>query len=653
MRNIVSFFLSLATLTAAAKGPPVLFPVPLSPRNANYTIDVKLDAKKHHLAGRERIVWRNTTSDTVTDAQFHLYLNAFANNRSVFMRESGGQLRQIPFDQQSWGNCIVTAIVLEDSRFPGARESLAQSFPAEDRTVMRVALPVPVPPGGSAAFDVAFECQLPRAFARSGFEGDFLMVGQWFPKLGVYQEGRGWNCHPYHFNSEFFADFGVYDVDITVPKRFVVGATGIEWARSEKAGEVTHRYHAEDIHDFAWAACPEFIEVKDHWEKAGRRVDLRFLMLPGNLPQEPRYARALKASLDWTAKHFEPFPYPYFTVVDPAAIGAAGMEYPTLVTGGTFPFIPRSSTFTEMVVVHEFAHNYFYGICANNEFEEAWLDEGITSYCEMRILEEMFGKERSDLNGLFGWEGSSESLQRMSYIRLPNLDPMVRKSWEYKGNGSYSVISYSKSALVLRTLENLMGRAAFDRALKGFFLKVKFTHPTTEDFERIFPEEAGQGLGNLLHRMLHGTDTVDYEVLSVHARPLSQDRGYFDRGGKVVLISGKEGRGKKKAGEPSYLSTVTLHREGGLILPVEVRVTFENGGVRLETWDGADPWKKFRYTGSQVVKVEVDPDEKIPLDLTRLNNGWQAEPNPLPARSLVSKVRTVVQGMLVALLNVL
>jgi hypothetical protein len=632
--------------------------MPLSPRNASYAISVRLDAKTHRLAGRERVTWQNLTVDTVSDARFHLYLNAFSNNRSVFMRESGGQLRSIGFDEESWGYCKITSIIQMDPSAPGGKAALAQTFPGEDRTVMRVTLPQPVPPGGETVFEIVFESQLPGVFARSGFDGDFHMVGQWFPKLGVYQEGRGWNCHAYHANSEFFADFGVYDVEITTPKRFVVGATGVEWAKVEKGGEVTRRYHAEDIHDFAWTACPDFVEVKDRWERAGHRVDLRFLMLPGNLPQQPRYARALKAALDWTADHLSPFPYPVFTVVDPASAGAAGMEYPTLVTAGTIPGMPRSTLWPELVVAHEFSHNYFCGMSASNEFEEAWLDEGFTSYCEMRIMESMFGKERSSLDGLFGWSVSNEATQRMTYTGLPDLDPMVKKSWEYKGNGSYSAISYSKSALVLRTLENQLGRPAFDRALKEYFRRTKFTHPTTDDFERIFPEAVGRDLQPMLHGLLYGTSTVDFEVASARTWRVPKDRGYFEKGEKMVLV-GAAGEDKNKKGGTAkpppadFISEVTIHRKGDLILPVEVKLTFENGSTRLEKWNGMERWKKFRYTGSRVVKVEVDPEGKVPLDLCRLNNGWQAKQDALPARSLVNRMRILVQGVLVVLLNVL
>lgn len=675
MRGIAAAVLVLATVATSAKGPPQIFSTPLSPRIVRCAIHVKLDPKTHKLAGRERVIWRNTTADTVSEAKFHLYLNAFANDRTVFMRESHGWHRDFGAKDASYGYCRVTSIALVDPD-GGTPLPLNPEYPGEDRTVMRVALPRPVPPGGEASFDVVFDDLLPSVFARSGWEGDYYMVGQWFPKLGVYQEGRGWNCHPYHLNSEFFADFAVYDVDITTPARFVVGATGVEWGRSAKGGEVTRRYHAEDIHDFAWTAYPGFVEVKDRWKRAGAKVDIRLLMLPGDLAHAPRYARALKAALDWTADHLVPFPYPNFTVVDPGLNGSAGMEYPTLVTAGTHPAIPPSLVMPELVIVHEFAHNYFQGMSANNEFEEAWLDEGFASYLEMRILEAMYGKDRSYLAGFLGWNASSEGMQRATYLQMPDTDPVVKASWAYSGNGSYGVISYAKSALVLRTLEGLVGRSTFDRILKAFFDRVQFTHTTTADFEAAFHAGAGPEWDSLLRSLLVSTATVDYEVVSVRNSKAKARAGYFEEGGKWTLLEpdkpAEDGgvRPPKKSGanpgvaehgpkasktpkERTTLSEVKVGRIGDLVIPVQVKVTFEGGVTRTEVWDGRGRWKRYTYTGPEVVRVEVDPGGKIPLDLDRLNNGWVAKPDPLPARSLVTRMRILVQGAMVALLNIL
>lgn len=638
-----------------AKTPPVLFPEPLSPRNASYAISVRLDAEKHQLRGRERVTWRNTSADTVPDARFHLYLNAFANSRSVFMRESAGQHRQFGFDGGGWGYCKVLSIALVDPTAPGGRVPLARTYPGEDMTVMRVALPRPVPPGGEATFEVEFEDQLPEAFARSGFVGDFHMVGQWFPKLGVYEGGRGWNCHPYHLNSEFFADFGVYDVEITVPRGFVVGATGVEWDRAEKGGLTTFRYRAEDVHDFAWAACPRFVEVGDSWVRNGRSVAIRYLMLPGNLGHAPRYAAALKAAMDWTADHLEPFPYPAFTVVDPGMTGAAGMEYPTLITAGTHPIVPGGARIPEMVVVHEFAHNYFYGICASNEFEEAWLDEGFTSYCEVRILEAMYGKRGSMLDGLAGWHLSSEAQERMGYIGDPSSDPVALPSWKYRGWSSYSAMSYAKPALMLRTIENMLGTEPFDRRLRSYYRSARFRHPTEEDFLRAFEGAPGRDMAPLLNALLHTTATVDFQAMAVRTNPLVADRGWFERGGRWSL---GEGRKPKGEGGPATrvgksLSVVTVRRNGELVLPVEIRVTFEGGASRTELWDGDGRWTRFTYRGPAVVKVEVDPEGKIPLDLERINNGWQKEPDPSATRALSARARIFFQAVAAAFLTFL
>lgn len=656
MRGVLTtLVLFVVAHASGAKGPPEIFPTPLTPRIANYRIQVRLDAEKHTLRGRERVTWRNLTADTVSEAWFHLYLNAFANNRTVFMRESSGQHRQFASGEGSWGYCKILSITLAAPVAPGGPLPLKPTYPGEDRTVMRVELPHPVPPGGEASFEVEFEAQLPTAIARSGFVGDFHMAGQWFPKLGVYEEDRGWNCHPYHAHSEFFADFGAYDVAITVPTGFVVGATGVEWDRAQKGRETTFHYRAEDVHDFAWAACPRFVEVRDRWERGGRTVAIRYLMLPGNLGHTARYAKALKAAMDWTADHMEPFPYPAFTLVDPGLTGAAGMEYPTLVTGGTHPAIPSGLHIPEMVVVHEFAHNYFQGICASNEFEEAWLDEGFTTYCEARILEAMYGKRRSMLDGVAGWSLSSEAQERMGYLGDPSSDPVVLPSWKYRGWGSYSAMSYAKPALMLRTLENMLGRDLFDHCLRTYYEGARFRHPTTEDFERLFTGASGRDLGPLLHALLRTTATVDFQAMAVKTTPCGTDRGWFEKGGTWTVRGGGGRKGQKGTAPEGAgtLSVVTVRRNGELVFPVEIRVTFEGGAARTELWDGRGCWTRFSYRGPAVVKVEVDPGGKIPLDLKRLNNGWQRDGDPQRTRGLCARARTLFQGMAMALLTLL
>ncbi len=646
MKGIAVSCLALALgIVAAAEGPPVLFEKPMSPRNASYAIQATLDAKEHTVKGTERIRWRNIQPVETADAKFHLYLNAFANDRTVFFKESGGQLRGDKADKKNWGYCVVSSIA---QIVDGQPTPLKQEFPGEDRTVMRVALARPVPPGAEAEFAVTFESKLPKVFARSGYAGDFHMVGQWFPKLGVWQGEKGWNCHPYHANSEFFSDFGVYDVDVTVPKNFIVGATGVQWGEHAKGDTKTLRFHAEDVHDFGWTASPKFVDRTETFD--GIRV--RVLMQPGNEGHIGRYMEAARHTIECYAKWIWKYPYPQMTIVDTPAngMGAAGMEYPMLITGGTSPFMPKSLLMTEMVVVHEFGHNYWYGMEANNEFEEAWLDEGINSYYEGRIMDEAYGPKTSMLRGLLGWRAGDVQMQRIQYGAMPDMDPMKLESWKYANSGSYSVISYSKSALVLKTLEGLLGQRKMDQVMKAFFDEVKFTHPNTEDFIRIVSREAGRDLDPVLRPLIFGTGTVDFKVARVKNERRSEPEGYdLDKAPPKLLVAAKKDKkdkGKEKEGKGTYDATVTVQRKGELVLPVEVRVTFKDGTSRLESWDGQGRYKVWTYAGPKVTRVEVDPEGKVAVDLQRLNNGWSAEGDGGGASSVVSRFRAVIQGLL-------
>lgn len=656
-RTCLAFLSTLLAAAVAAQSPPVLFSTPMSPRDANYAIQVTLDAAKHRLRGEERIRWRNITDTPATDAWFHLYLNAFANDHTVFMTESGGQLRGDAFDKGHWGFCEARSIALVNA--DGTRTPLVQLFPREDHTVMRVVLPAPVLPGGDAVFEVTFEDQLPRVFARSGYAGTFNMAGQWFPKLGVFQGAKGWNCHEYHANTEFFSDFGVYDVSITVPAEYVVGATGVLWQEVRHGAEKTLSFHAEDVHDFAWAAQPDFVDRSESY----MGVQIRVLMQPGNRASIPRYFAAVKQDLKDYAEWIWKYPYPEITVVDPPmnGMGAGGMEYPTFITAGASPFMGKRILIPEVTVVHEFGHQYWYGMEADNEFERAWLDEGINSYYEARIMDAWYGPERSFVDDLWGWSLGEEAQERMAYLSMPGMDPIVLDAWKYVSQHSYDVITYDKSALVLKTLENMLGRKKMDEVMRAFFMQVKFTHPDTRDFIRIVSQAAGQDLAPVLEPMLYGTGTVDFRVAQVRNVPRSSPQGYDLTGAAPVLYG--TGNKKEKNQQPkgatktpfkeSYDSTVVVERRGSLVLPVDVAINFSDGTTRTEHWNGEGRYTTWTFSGPKVVRVVADPKDLVPLDLDRLNNAWVDEGDGAVARSMTTRFRVLYQSLVAILFNVL
>ena len=274
----------------------------------------------------------------------------------------------------------------------------------DDRTVMAVALPAPVGPGETITLDIAFTAKIPRPFARTGAIGNYFFIAQWFPKIGVLDAAGKWNCHQFHVGTEFFSDFGVYDVRMTVPRGWPLAATGRERERTDNAdGTTTHRYYQEDVHDFAWTTSPDFVEARERFEHPGLPpVDMRLMLQPEHASQAARHFESARATLRYYGEWFGAYPYGHMTIVDPAWQSETdGMEYPTLFTVGTSWLMPREDTYLEDTVVHEAGHQWWYGMVATNEFEDAWMDEGINQYANARVMAEEFPDGR-DVRRFFG-----------------------------------------------------------------------------------------------------------------------------------------------------------------------------------------------------------------------------------------------------------
>ena len=372
----------------------------LSTRIVAYVIDAKLDAAKHQIDATETLTYLNLTGQPQQTFPFHLYLNAF-QPQSTFMTEvhRGGTRGSGP--DQAWDPIHFGSITVNKLESDGVDLTSKMEFihpdddNTADKTVFQVTLPKPIAPGATAKFTISFHDVLPEVVERTGYKHDFDMVGQWFPKVGVWWKNQ-WNCHQFHASTEFFADFGTFDVKLTVPKNEVVGAGGDLVSSSDNPdGTKTLTYHSEDVHDFSWAASPSFQEVNDTWTGSAGTVKIRILMSPGNMATAPRYMQVTKGSLELFDKWYGPYPYDRLTVIDPPHGGAdaGGMEYPTLITAGTSWNMPHGALLPEIVTEHEFGHQYWYGMVATNEFEEAWLDEGINSYTEAKVMDALYGKD--------------------------------------------------------------------------------------------------------------------------------------------------------------------------------------------------------------------------------------------------------------------
>jgi len=653
----------LSLYSSIAFAQPIIFEKPLSPRIANYKIDVKLNTEEKRIYGSETLTWHNKSSDLIDELQFHLYLNAFRNNKSTLFEESGGELRGQGIDEDGWGFIEVTKIALADDGDLTDKMEFIQPDDdyTNDKTVFRVPLTKPIRPGDSVVVNIEYFAGLPTPPIRVGYKEEFFFAGQWFPKIGVYID-NAWNTHQFHAMTEFFADFGVYDVRITVPDNNIVGATGIEVSVTDNGdGTATHYYHAEDVHDFAWTASPEFVVFNDR----ARDVDIRILLQPDRVAQVDRFIQSTKASIEYMQDWIGDYPYPNLTVVDPrrGAMNAGGMEYPTLITAIGIYSMPDNIRFIEMVIAHEFAHNYFYGLVASNEFEEEWLDEGFTTYSDNKIMTGVYGPP-DDFVELLGMKISNPQMTRFQYRGTPDMDPLVRNAWELYSEGSEASIPFGKSGVMLLTLENYLGEETMNKIMRTYFERWKFKHPKTQDFVDIANEISGQNLNWFFDQALYKESVLDYKVRYVFTKKVEEDKGYdftlnpyeekseSGESGDIEEPANEEAEMKDDSSdsadsdtsETMYRSGVNLQRVGEFIFPVELRVVFENGDTIDETWDGKDKWKKFRYTKpSKLVSAEIDPDRKIPLDVNLTNNSLTVEPQGNGLLKLSSKLLFWVQ----------
>lgn len=600
-----------------------------------YRIEARLVPAEKVVEGSAEIRWRNTARVPVDELRFHLYFNAWRDRNSSFLSRAERWERMRGLRPEDWGGIDVPTIrvsSLEGGDAPVLPDLVQDSAFIQpddgnpyDRTVWEVRLQRPVAPGASVQIRLDFRTKIPRTFARTGFRGDYFFLAHWFPKLGVIEPEGTWNCHQF-IQTEFFSDFSHYDVSLTVPKGWVVGATGQLAELTEREGEAVHRYVADRVHEFAWVTCPDFLEYERTFTFDGLPpVKVRLLLMPDHEGQQERYFAATAAALQYYGEWFGPYPYGYLTVVDPAyRSGSGGMEYPTLFTGGTRWLNPEGSGSPEGVTVHECGHQFWYGLVANNEFEHAWLDEGFNTYATERVMNLVFRPTYLVDRYLENFvplrfadlPRSSRSASGLGGMRSPlKLDVMARPSWQY-GPGAYRVNSYTKPALMLVTLERLLGWETFQKVLATYFERFTFGHPKPEDFQAILEEVTGKDFSWFWEQTLYSSDVFDYAVEDVSTR----------RDGQEVLV----------------------RRWGEAIFPVEVRIVFESGEEVRERWDGRDRWKLFRYERvDPVVRVEVDPEEVLTLDVRRSNNSWvRAAPTSAAAAKWASKWMVWFQHLL-------
>ncbi len=655
----ITILLALPVPAGAQLPTGVAIPDPEFRPVASYEMDVALDRENHLVTGTEILTFHNSTRFPVTELRFHAYYNAWKTDGSTWMTLAGLSLpAEAPEERLAWLQ-VTDADVLPNMFF--GREDILETFayiqPDDgnpfDQTLFRLELPHPLPAGGEVRLQLAFTLKVPRPISRTGYIGDYYFLSQWFPKIGVLTD-EGWEAHQY-FPVEYFADYGTYDVRLTVPSDCVVGATGELVGRPEvhSDGTTTHRFRQEMVHDFAWTAWPKFlVYTEDFAFMPGRTVALTLLLCPEHKGLAERYLQAVRYGVRYYSEWFGPYPYTTATCVDPAYNSrSGGMEYPTFFTGGA-PLFPAEGVLSpEGVTVHEFGHGYWYGIVGNNETVHAWLDEGFNSYSESRVQDVAYGPNHASMTFFnlpivfdeveipFRWGPAPY------YRSIAKFEPLDRPS--YLKRFSYGGNAYNKGELFHWTMEGLLGWETWQRVMAAYFEEWKFRHPTPEDFFTVAIEVSGVDLSEFFDQFYRRAETLDFAVGPVRNRALRLPHGSFERPALAPEAGPEWAPEAPDAPPEGFACEVTVRRLGEMILPVEVLVGFSDGEEIVERWDGRERSITFRYRRPVGVNtVVVDPDEKLVLDVNRTNNSWLRTPDRRGAWKLVLRWLFWVQSVL-------
>lgn len=468
-----------------------------------YDIEVRLDPTGRTLVGTQRIQLENHARRALRELVFHLYLNAFRDTRSVFMREGGARLRGSELRRP--GSIRVTRLGT------AAGDDLLASAQAElvpgDFTQLRVHLPAPLPSEATLELTLDFEVQLPEMVARSGFADDFYLVGQWFPKLAKLEDDGSFSSFPYHGFGEFYADFADYDYRVQVPADYVVAGSG-ERVEARVDGPVrVERYAAHGVHDVVWAASP-YLEARS--VKVGK-VELVVYAERGYEAAAERQLRVLAAALPYFESHYGSYPYRTLRALIPPsdAHAASGMEYPTMfVSDGPWWALPAwlPDPLQDIVAVHELAHQWFSGMLASDEVAYPMLDEGLAQWSSLDFLGDFYTRPPSILAR---WPLGFGPLDVMRALHLakPRAWPSSLLSADRYSAATLGPTVYARPALVLERVAERRGRARLAAALKSYALAQRFRHPTPDDLFAALDKAFGQHFGSRVVRSaLEGKD---------------------------------------------------------------------------------------------------------------------------------------------------
>lgn len=565
-------------------------------QQTNYTIDVVLDDSLHILEGTVDIEYINNAPKGLEEIYLHLWPNAYKDKGSAFATQlvENGKTDFHFAKKEKIGGYKEIEIKVDG-------KVVQWDYWKEQPDIALLVLSRVLKPGGKITINTRFKMKIPDTFSRLGHVGQSYQMTQWYPKPAVYDK-EGWHPMPYLDQGEFYSEFGNFDVNITLPKNYVVGATGVLQTESEiaflkekidstKAKDLnmlslenadfplsdieskTIQYKAENVHDFAWFADKRFhVKKSEVVLSSGKKVDT-YVMFTNN--QADLWADAIdyvNKSVAFYSEMVGEYPYPHATAVQSALSAGAGMEYPMITVIGE----ESSARSLDEVITHEVGHNWFYGILASNERDYPWMDEGFNSYYEHRYME----KEYSSKESMLGYSklagvpaGESNQIEFYLPMRRHTAQPINTPSQDFRLM-NYWIGAYSKPAYLLEYLEHYLGQDEYDRIIRTYYDTWKFKHPQPSDVRSLFEKESGKDLSWFFDGLINTVDHLDYKVKSV-----KKDDGAYQ---------------------------LTIQNKGDIAAPFPVDVVEEKKIVKTVWVDG--------FEGEKTVAIAVPGADKFVLD---------------------------------------
>ena len=492
-------------------------------QQVDYTIDVSLNDKEHTLDGFAKIIYTNHSPDTLRFIWFHIWPNAYKNDRTAFSDQllENGDTRFYFSEKEKKG--YINRLAFEANGTVAATEDHPQHI-----DIIKVLLPAPLAPGDKAVITTPFHVKLPYNFSRGGHIGESYQITQWYPKPAVYDKD-GWQPMPYLEQGEFYSEFGNYDVSITLPANYVVAATGIlqdeaeaawlkqrsnfDWKpvkekKKMKGGNykiITQHYPAsaptsktirftqKNIHDFAWFADKRFIVAQDTAIlPSGKTIQLYSYYTPDEKDRWEKSIAFLKDAVQKRSRWTGDYPYAILSVVQGPASYSGGMEYPTI----TIVAPSSDERLLDYIISHETGHNWFYGALGSNERKHAWLDEGLNTYYDNRYSDEKYGEA-----GVLPIAGNNrrvplKNAERLAFesMAAKNQDQPVATGSEAFNALNYGLSAYYKAGAWLEYIESMIGREAMDKAMQAYYQQWQHKHPQPADLKTTLEKISGRNM---------------------------------------------------------------------------------------------------------------------------------------------------------------